>query len=144
MILLDVNVLIYAHRAESEHHEAVAQWLVEAAAADRPLLLADVVVAGFLRIATHPRILSPPTPPDRALAFIDGLQRGPTTLSLAAGPRHWEIFRRLVVEADARGNLIPDAHLSAIAVEHGATIATRDRGFSRFPGVSWFDPIAAG
>jgi uncharacterized protein len=62
---------------------------------------------------------------------------------ITAGPRHWEILRRVLREGDARGNLVPDAHLAAIAIEHGATVATRDRGFARFQGLRWVDPIAA-
>lgn len=77
-----------------------------------------------------------------AIAAVDALAAQPTTLCVGAGDRHWPILRRLLADADARGNLVPDAHLASIAVEHGATVATRDRGFARFAGVPWFDPLA--
>ena len=110
---------------------------------DRPFALADLTVAGYLRIVTNPRIFSEPTPLDRAMTVVDDLTKRAGCVPVAAGPRHWPIMRRLLKDADARGNLVPDAHLAAIAIEHGATVATRDRGFARFPGLSWFDPFGS-
>jgi toxin-antitoxin system PIN domain toxin len=140
LILPDVNVLVIAHRRDQEHHQELREWLREQVDSDRPFALADVALAGFLRIVTNPRVYMRPTPLDTAMSFIDGLMEQPTCVPVAAGPRHWSILRRLLIGADARGNLVPDAHLAAIAVEHGATVATRDRGFARFPGLSWIDP----
>jgi uncharacterized protein len=102
------------------------------------------VVAGFLRIVTNPRIFHHPTALERAIAFVDGLSAQPSCLPLGARERHWRVLRELLVGADARGNLVPDAHIAAIALEHGATVATRDRGFARFPDLRWFDPLSAG
>lgn len=142
MILPDVNVLVLAHRSEQRDHAAVRDWWVEEVNSERPFALADAVVAGFLRIVTNPRIFDVPTERETAVAFVDGLVAQPTCVPVAAGPDHWRIFRRVVDEADARGNLVPDAHLAALAIEQGATVATRDRGFARFPGVRWLDPLA--
>lgn len=143
MILPDVNVLVLAHRVDQPDHEPIRAWLEDEVNSDRPFALADLAVAGFLRIVTNPRIYRRPTALATALAFVDGLVDQPTAVPVAAGPRHWSILRRLLEAADARGNLVPDAHLAAIASEHGATLATRDRGFARFPGVPWLDPIDA-
>jgi uncharacterized protein len=110
---------------------------------DRPFALADVAVAGFLRIVTNPRVYRRPTPLTTAVDFVDGLVEQPTCLTVAAGERHWPILRSLLRDADARGNVVPDAHLAALAIEHGATVATRDRGFARFRGLRWLDPIAS-
>lgn len=142
MTLFDINVLIAAHRPDHGDHDGVRPWLKELVESERSFALVDTSVAGFLRIVTNPRIHQRPTPLETALAFIDRLVDRPNYFPLAAGPRHWPIFRELLREADARGNLVPDAHLAAIAIEHGATIATRDRGFARFPGVRWLDPLA--
>ena len=142
MILPDVNVLAIAHREGQEDHEQIRDWLMSEVNSDRPFAMADVAVAGFLRIVTNPRIYAKPSSLDVALRFVDGLMERSTCVPVAAGPRHWPILRRLLTEADARGHLVPDAHLAAIAVEHGATVATRDRGFARFPGLPWFDPLA--
>lgn len=141
MILPDVNVLVLAHRSDQDDHEPVRVWLEDEINSDQPFVLADIAVAGFLRIVTHPRIYRHPTPLLTAIAFVDGLVEHPTCIAAAAGARHWTILRELLADADARGNLVPDAHLAAIAVEHGATVATRDRGFARFLRVRWFDPL---
>ena len=142
MILPDVNVLVLAHRADQEEHEPVRTWLEGEVNSDRPFFLADIAVAGFLRIVTNPRIYRRPTSLETAVAFVDGLVVQPTCVPVAAGARHWPILRGLLRGADARGNLVPDAHLAAIAVEHGATVATRDRGFARFPDLRWLDPLS--
>lgn len=142
MILPDVNVLVLAHRKDQDGHEAMRDWLADEVNSEQPFALADLAVAGFLRVVTHPRVFADPTPLREALRFLDGLFEQPTCVSVAAGERHWEIVRQVIVDADARGNLVPDAHLAAIAIEHGATVATRDRGFARFARVRWLDPLA--
>jgi uncharacterized protein len=143
VILLDVNLLVLAHREGSDDHEPARAWLEEEVNSDRPFLLADIAVAGFVRIVTNPRIFVRPTRLATAIAFVDALVEQPTCVPAAAGPRHWQILRGILENADARGNLVPGAHLAAIATEHGATVATRDRGFARFRGVPWLDPLAA-
>lgn len=142
MILPDVNVLVLAHRADQDEHASVRGWLEREVNSDRPFALADIAVAGFLRVVTNPRIYDRPTALETAVAFVDGLVEQPTYVPVAAGARHWKIFRRLLRDADARANLVPDAHLAAVALEHGATVATRDRGFARFSGVPWIDPTS--
>ncbi len=144
MILPDVTVLVLAHRADQHDHRRMLGWLESEVNSGRPFVLADVVVSGVLRIITNPKIYRHPTTLEKAIAFVDGLLAQPTCLPLAAGDRHWRILRGLLVDADARGNVVPDAHIAAIALEHGATVATRDRGFARFERLSWFDPLAGG
>lgn len=141
MILPDVNVLVLSHRADQDDHDAVREWLEREVNSDRPFALADAAVAGFVRIVTNARIYHRPTSLATAVAFVDGLVEQPTCVPVAAGARHWPIFSRLLRDADARGNLVPDAHLAAVAIEHGATVASRDRGFARFPGVRVVDPM---
>ncbi len=142
MILPDVTVLVLAHRADQHDHRRMLGWLESEVNSGRPFVLADVVVSGVLRIITNPKIYRHPTTLEKAIAFVDGLFAQPTCLPLAAGDRHWRILRGLLVDADARGNVVPDAHIAAIALEHGATVATRDRGFARFERLPWFDPLA--
>lgn len=141
MILPDVNILVTAHRADQDGHDQVQAWFDQEVNSDRPFALADLVVSGFLRIVTNPRIYGRPTSLEVAIRVIDRVVSQPTCVPVAAGPRHWPILRTLLQESDARGNLVPDAHLAAIAVEHGATVVTRDRGFARFTGVRWLDPL---
>lgn len=100
------------------------------------------MLSGFVRVATHPRVFAPPAPVDQALAFADALRGQPNAVLLAPGPRHWQIFERLCIESGARGNLIADAYLAALAIETGSEWLTTDRDFSRFPGLRWRHPLA--
>jgi uncharacterized protein len=141
MILPDVNVLLYAFREGAPDHTAYREWLEQASASEDVLGLADVVLSGFLRIVTSPRIFSPPTPIERSLQFVDILRAHPNTIVVAPGPRHWGIFSRLCLETPARGNLVPDAYLAALAIEAGSEFITTDRDFARFAGLRWRRPF---
>ncbi len=102
------------------------------------------MLSGFIRIATHPRIFDPPAPIGHALAYTNALRSQPNAVIVTPGPRHWEIFDRLCRAADAKGNLVPDAYLAALAIESGCEWITTDRDFSRFPGLRWRHPLAEG
>lgn len=140
---VDVNVLVYAHRPEVPHHDRYRSWLEETRRADEPLGLASVVLSGFIRVVTHPRVFREPTPLDVAFSFSDALRTGANVLAADPGPRHWAIFERLCRTGEARGNLVPDAYVAAIAMERGATLCSADRGFARFPELSWIHPLDA-
>ena len=99
--------------------------------------------AGFVRIVTHPRVFTPPTPIAQALEFSEALRGQPNAVPIAPGTRHWQIFTRLCREIGARGNLVADAYLAALAVESGSEWITTDRDYSRFPGLRWRHPLAA-
>jgi toxin-antitoxin system PIN domain toxin len=141
MRCVDVNILVYAHRPESDRHEQYRSWLDDGRRGPEPLGVSDVVLSGFVRIVTHPRIFREPTPLDGALAFADALRQGPAVLPISAGERHWAIFSQLCRQAGATGNRVPDAYIAALAIEHGATCVTADRGFARFPGLRWEHPL---
>jgi len=141
MILPDVNVLVYAHRTDAPDHTEYARWLADVARSDAAFGLADLTLSGFLRIVTHPRIFTPPTPLDDALLFLDGLRSRPNCVAIAPGPRHWKLFVSLCRRAGAKGNLVPDAYLAALAIESGSEWITADRGFARFPGLRWRHPL---
>ena len=143
MILCDVNVLVYAYRAEAQDHERYAAWLRKAIASEQAYGVSELVLSGFLRIVTHPRVMKQPAPIDAALAFAQALRTQPNAVRLEPGARHWEIFERLCRDAGATGNLVPDAYLAAIAIEHGADFVTTDRDFARFSGLRWRHPLAA-
>jgi toxin-antitoxin system PIN domain toxin len=97
--------------------------------------VSDLVLSGFLRIVTHPRVFDPPTPLEKSLEFVEALRVQTNVLVLSSGRRHWGIFIRLCREANARGNLIPDAFLAALAIESGSEWVTTDRDFARFRGM---------
>ena len=141
MQLPDVNVLVYAFREASPRHREFRAWLERLVDADEPFALADHVLAGFLRIVTHPRIFHPPTSPSNAVAFASALRAQPNAVVIAPGPRHWDLFAGLCVSAEARGNLVPDAWLAALAIEHGCEFVTTDRDFARFSGLRWSHPL---
>jgi toxin-antitoxin system PIN domain toxin len=141
MRLIDVTVLVYAYRRDAPGHASYLQWLQECVASDQPYGLADTVLAGFLRVVTHPRIFNPPSPLERALRFVAELRGRPNCVAVTPGERHWDIFLRLCRAAGARGNLIPDAYLAALAIESGSEWVTTDRDYSRFPGLHWRHPL---
>lgn len=142
MILLDVNVLVHAFHEGAPDHQRYRRWLSAAIASDEPFGLSELVLSGFVRVATHPRVFDPPAPVDQALAFANALRSQPNAVVVAPGGRHWEIFGRLCVAAEARGNLVPDAYLAALAIESGSEWISSDRDFSRFPGLRWRHPFA--
>jgi uncharacterized protein len=142
-VLLDVNVLVYAQRADAEHHSAYREWLSDALVGPEPVLVtADTLVAA-IRIVTHPRIWRPPTTRDAAHAFVASVVAAPACEVLDTGVGHWPTFERCCITSDARGNDLPDAWLAAIALDHGVDIVTADRGFRRFRGLRVRDPLAA-
>lgn len=142
MILPDVNVLVYARRQDSPHHQVCRRFLEDALNSDEPYALSEYVLSSFVRIVTHTRIFAPPTDLDDALTFLDVLRAGPNCVFVTPGPRHWRIFQRLCREAGARGNLVADAYLAALAIETGCEWITTDRDFSRFQGLRWRTPFA--
>jgi len=143
VILPDVNVLIHAFYEHADQHQVYANWLQKARSDGEELLLPDSVLLGFLRIVTSPRIYQDPAPTAAALAFVSVLRRGRRARVVEDLGSVWSAFDRLVAEdRQIKGNLVPDAYIAAVAISHKARVATRDRGFSRFPGLSWFDPAA--
>jgi len=140
VILPDVNVLVHAHREDSAHHSECHHWLVQALTSDSAFGLSEAVLASVIRIVTHPRIFKQPTRLDVALAFAAGLLAAPQVVVIVPGPRHWEIFTRLCRDVDARGNLVADAYLAALAIESGSEWITTDGDFARFPGLKWRRP----
>ena len=142
MILVDVNVLVYAHRADAPNHAAYCRWLEDIINSEQAYGMADLVLSGFLRIVTHPRIFNPPSEITAALAFVREIRNQPNCVILAPGERHWDIFLRFCRENSVKGNLIPDAYLAALAIESGSEWITTDGDFGRFPGLKWRHPLS--
>jgi uncharacterized protein len=142
VLLADVNVLVYAHREDAVDHPAYLDWLRELLDADRAFGVSDLVLSGFIRIVTHLRVFDPPSPLDRALEFAEVLRSQPNAVSIAPGPRHWDIFVGLCRTAGVKGNLVPDAYLAALAIESGSEWITTDRDYARFPGLQWRHPLS--
>lgn len=141
MIAPDVNVLLYALREESDRHAAYRDWLQQALNGAEPVALFEPALASTFRIATHPRIYREPTPRRVIESFLDTCLLAPAAIALRAEVDHWLLFRTLCARANCAGNLVQDAYLAALALEHNCTFITTDRDFARFPGLRWRHPL---
>lgn len=141
MILPDVNVLVYAFDNRSPEHTRIHDWLEETINSESNYGLSDFVLSGFLRVVTHPRIFIHPSPIDQALLFVSGIRYQPNCVPTMPGARHWDIFTTLCRDVQAKGNIVPDAYLAALAIESGSELITADRGFGRFRGLRWRHPL---
>ena len=141
MILPDVNVLVYAFRESLPEHGVYARWLRRAAVAPEGLLLTDLALVGFVRVVTNARAVDPVSSAGEALNFVAALRASQSAVMARTGPAMWTMLEGLVKQdRQIRANLVPDAYLAATALSHNARVATRDRGFARYPGLRWFDP----
>lgn len=140
--IADVNIFIYARRRESDRHDEYREWIEDALIDAEPFGVSTQVLSSFVRIVTNPRVYVDPTPIDGALAFCDVILNAPSTVPITPGPRHWHIFEELCREGQARGNLVPDAYLAAMAVDLDATWFTTDRRFARFPQLRLRHPLS--
>ncbi len=141
MILLDVNVLVYAHRSDASNHPAMRDWLEAVVNGNQAYGVSELVLSGFLRIVTHPAVFSVPSSMTKALEFASEIRDQPHCVRITPGPRHWDIFTGLSKAAGIKGNLVPDAYLAALAIESGSEWITTDRDYSRFPGLRWRHPL---
>lgn len=141
MILLDVNILVYAHREDAPDHPAYREWLEVRLNSLEPCGLSNLVLAGCLRIITHPKIFTPPTPLTEAFLFVEQLRSHSSVRIVNPGAAHWRIFTQLCQKVQAKGNSIADAYHAALAIESGCEWVTTDRGFARFPGLRWRHPL---
>ncbi len=142
MILLDVNVLVYAHRTDAPGHARYRDWLESVINSDIAYGLSDLVLSGFLRIVTHPRVFKEPTQLETALSVVMEVRDRPNCVVVGPGERHWDIFTRLCRQSEARGNIVADAYLAALAMESGSEWITTDRDYARFPGLRWRHPLS--
>jgi len=143
MLIADVNIFVYAHREDAEDHERYREWLTSVLERDEPFGVSDIVLSGFIRVATNPRAWKVPSRMQDALAFVSDIHEAPSSVRVSPGERHWQIFEALCRRPGIRGNLVPDAYYAALAIEHGADWITNDAGFARFPNLRWrhpFDP----
>jgi toxin-antitoxin system PIN domain toxin len=140
MILIDVNVLIYAHRPESPDHERYRD-RVQAVIAGEQYGVADMILSSFLRMVTNRRIYKQPTPLELALQFTADFRSGRGATRIEPGPLLWDRFTTICRAVGATGNLVPDAFLAAMAQDAGCEWITTDRDFNRFPDVRWRHPL---
>jgi toxin-antitoxin system PIN domain toxin len=143
MIIVDANLLIYAINRDAPHHRKARRWLESALSGAETVGLPWIVVLAFLRITTRQGILANPLDPERAISYIDEWLSIPSVELLGPRETHWPILRNLLLSSGTLGNLTSDAHIAALALEHGATICSADYDFRRFQGVSHSNPLEA-
>ena len=141
MRLVDANLLIYAVNSRSPHHEPARDWLTETLSGTRTVGLAWNVLLAFIRLTTRAAAVDNPIPPSTALDVVDSWLALPVVSVVHPTRRHSAILRNLLDLTGTAGNLTTDAHLAALAIEHGAQLCSRDADFSRFPGLRWVDPL---
>ena len=141
MKVVDLNVLLYVVNENAPHHQALLSWWESAVNGDESIGLPWVVLLGFLRIATNPKIFPNPLAPATAISKIDACLSLGNTYLVTEKEEHWEILRTLVADAGTAGNLTTDAHLASLAISHGAVLVSCDSDFARFRGLRWENPI---
>lgn len=140
-MLVDANVLLYAVDSDSRFHEAARSWLEDALNGPRRIGIPWLSLTAFVRIATHPRALREPLLPAEAWAFVEEWLDAPVTWTPEPGRAHREILGGLVQGLELRGNLVSDAVLAALCLEHGLTMVSADSDFARFPDLTWLNPV---
>lgn len=141
MKIVDLNVLLYVINENTQHHQVLLDWWEGAVNGDETIGLPWVVLLGFLRIATNPKIFPQPLDPVTAISKIDTWLSLTNTYLVREKSEHWEILRTLLIEAGTAGNLTTDAHLATLAISHGAVLVSCDSDFARFRGLRWENPI---
>lgn len=141
MLLMDVNVLVYAFREDVKDHKAYKSWLESVINGDQAFGVSELVLSGFLRVATHPKIFEQPAGLETALQFSEQIKTSANALVLTPGDKHWDLFVRNLKAINAIGNDIPDAYHAALAMEWDCDWITTDKGFKRFKGLRTRHPL---
>ena len=143
MIIVDLNVLLYAVNRDAAHHARVRAWWEDALSGDRPIGLAWIVILGFLRLSTSARVFPQPLTSDEALDRVSAWLAHPLVRVASETERQWDLLQQLLREAGTAGNLTTDAHLASLAIAHGAVLASCDTDFARFAGLRWENPLGS-
>jgi toxin-antitoxin system PIN domain toxin len=140
VIVVDANVLLYAYDPRSTAHDRCRAWVEQALSGDEPIVIPWVTLLAFVRIGTNARVYERPLLATEALAIVRSWLERPVVSVVEASESCWETFQRLVTEGQVTGPLVSDAFLAALALENGATLATTDRDFTRFPSLRTVNP----
>ncbi|MCS7055073.1 MAG: PIN domain-containing protein [Thermoflexales bacterium] len=142
MIVPDANLLLYAYNASAREHGRAQAWWEEALSSEEAVGLSWQTLTAFIRVGTNPRAFPHPLSIAEAVDVVTSWLEQPNAQIITPSARHWPIYRQLLLEAQAAGPLAMDAHLAALAIEHGATLCTHDADFKRFDRLRVYDPIA--
>ena len=141
MILVDANILLYAEDQLSPQHTAAREWWDTQLSGRAPVCLCWIVLGAFIRIGTNSRFYETPLSLEQALCRIQSWLDQPCTRIVQPTERHWTVFSKMLGDGQATANLVTDAHLAALALEHGCEMMSTDADFSRFPGIRWRNPL---
>ncbi|HEV2840482.1 MAG TPA: type II toxin-antitoxin system VapC family toxin [Chthoniobacterales bacterium] len=141
MILPDTNLLIYAYNRDARQHASAHSWLEENLAGVEPIALTWATLSGFLRVCTNRRAVAKPISVEQAIEIVDEWLAQPTVHIIRPGERHWSILTRMLQALKVGGNLVSDAHLAALAIEHDCELCSPDSDFARFPELRWRNPL---
>ena len=141
MILVDANILLYAEDSLSPRHAEARTWWDEQLSGSTPVCLCWTVISAFIRIGTNARVFAQPLSLDEAINRVQSWIDHPCTRLIYPTQRHWEVFRQMLTQGQALGNLVTDAYLAALAVAHGCELCSTDTDFSRFPQLQWRNPL---
>jgi toxin-antitoxin system PIN domain toxin len=140
----DVNLLVYAADENARAHSSARMWVENTLSGAETVAFAWVALLGFIRLSTNPRMMASPWSLDEAMDLVDAWLAQPVATIVHPTPRHASVLRDLLAPLGTGGNLTTDAHLAALAIEHGATLCSSDTDFARFAGVDWVDPLGSG
>jgi len=141
VILVDANILLYAEDEQNPLHEKAREWWDAQLSDALPVCLCWIVLDAFIRIGTNPRVFEHPLSLDQALSRVQSWLDQPCTRIIQPTERHWIVFQKMLVTGQATANLVTDAHLAALAIEHSCELISTDTDFSRFPGLKWRNPL---
>lgn len=141
MIIHDVNVLVYCYRQDVQRHDEYRAAFDEVVLSPSNFGYSSLVLSGFLRVVTHPRVFAVPSLLEDALAFVESITGQPNAVEVSPGARHWRVFTDLCRAVHVKGNLVSDAYHAALAIESGSEWVTTDRDYARFPGLRWRHPL---
>jgi hypothetical protein len=142
VILVDANILLYAEDSLSEHHVAARQWWDEQLSGSEPVALCWPALSAFIRIGTNARLQQRPLTLKEAVARVDSWLQQPCVRLIQPTEEHWPCFQQMLRAGNATGNLVSDAHLAALALEHNCVLHSTDGDFGRFRGLKWRNPVA--
>lgn len=141
MMLMDVNVLVYAHREDAKDHYAYRDWLESVINSNSVFGFSELVLSGFIRVVTHPKVFEAPSSLEVAIAFAQQIRSAGNAICLAPGKNHWDLFLQCTQSIVAQGNDIPDAYHAALALEWDCDWVSTDKGFRRFKGLRVRHPL---
>ena len=142
MILVDANILLYAEDSLQSRHQQARAWWDSQLSGTGVVCLCWTVLSAFIRIGTNPRVFEHPLSLEQALARVQSWLDQPCTRVVLPTERHWTVFKQVLTDGQAVANLVTDAHLAALAIEHGCELASTDSDFARFPKLKWRNPLA--